>query len=104
MREGLDILDSCRSDPTLNVLTLLDIDGGKGAVEVTRLLIGELGFLDVDLGTVNLGVGVRGHGCCCRRRLLKRKESRQKWTAVESASLATVLYGLTGPALHQRIK
>ena len=43
-------------------LTLLDGDGGEGTVEVTGLLVGEGGLLDVDLGAVDLGIGVGGHG------------------------------------------
>lgn len=43
-------------------LTLLDGDSGEGTVEVTGLLVGEGGLLDVDLGAVDLGIGVGGHG------------------------------------------
>ena len=50
-------------------LTLLDGHGGEGAVEIAGLLVGEGRLLDVDLGAVDLGIGVGGHGW------LKRYES-----------------------------
>ena len=50
-------------------LTLLDGHGGEGAVEIAGLLGGEGRLLDVDLGAVDLGIGMGGHGW------LKRYES-----------------------------
>ena len=43
-------------------LTLLDGHGGEGAVEIAGLLVGEGRLLNVDLGAVDLGIGVGGHG------------------------------------------
>ena len=43
-------------------LTLLDGDGSEGAVEIASFLVGEGRLLDVDLGAVDLGIGVGGHG------------------------------------------
>lgn len=43
-------------------LTFFYGHSSKGSVKVTRLLVGEGRLLDVDLGTVNLAVGVRRHG------------------------------------------
>ena len=48
-------------------LTLLDGHGGEGAVEIAGLLVGEGRFLDVDLGAVDLGIGMGGHGCWLKR-------------------------------------
>jgi hypothetical protein len=74
-------IETLRQTPHQTLLykvTGLEIHGGEGTVEHTRLRIGELGLLDVHFGAINLGFWVGGHFD------VKREDARRRFKRLSS--------------------